>query len=1093
MKYFKLLIIPFLLLVGMIGVQAVCLQLNSSQVQTINIDSLFCNGTINNATINLNKTDGLFQCNLTTLINSTIDINQSNTTLWNCNLTNTNINVNKNLSIIFNNTFSKYNDTYHGNYAIALNKGSSLIQNNLFLDNTLVDTYSLIGFTLSNLEDNNIIINNIFKNFSRDAIELIGTNNNFIINNTFNSTYSINPVSAIYISTNPFYKANNNTIQYNKFFGGYDISAISGGDYSVNNSYLNNSGNSCTFDINGNYNYFIGNNISSLYYYGNNGYFSYNNFIGTNTITGSNNYIFNNSMNQSRTIISSGINNTIIYNKLYSIGGLYDYISLSSNNSLIYGNNFTGDYGASAIASFGNNNTIQNNYLKVNLYFDDYGIKSYGNYGYIFNNTIIGNQNYYDISIGANNYVINNFLDGCGLQLTNNANNISIYDNTFNYSTTGCANDNTGIDGGSNNNNISIYNNKFNNFVNGIRFGNTNNNFIYNNTFSGIIDYALYLSNDINTSIINNKVSSGLIYLVSTNPYISNNNRSGGSNYIMEGYTTNGYYVNNTFTNGMLYLGGNNNYFENNKFSSCNFIGGENFCLHIGSSFNTLYNNSFATTPSTFAINDTQNNNTLIITNNNNILVYNRTKITLLSSNNILVGNDLVAINSSAEVNLNKTATIILSNLTQYNYQPVVLYYPEFTSNVSLIKANGTQCNPPQCVNLSWNNVTKELTFTATSWSSYSTINASVPSNFNIETRDEVTNQIILGDGYMTDLTPTVTTVFTTNTGSFGIPTLTQELHRFDFRVDPNYPTRSYFYTINSTSGNYTVYLANGSTGQNVKFNVRSSAGTSIENAFVLVTKFISTAYVTVQHENTGIVGFVNTFLNPTVVYRISISANGYQTRTFDLEPTETEYTVVLTQTSTINYTNFLTGITFFTTPDRGTLKGNDTQQFSFTTIAPNGTIEYFAIFSNFSGNYYVNNVTTSPAGGTVNITINTTGKGGQTVQVHYIIKSNGFPDVMNLVKSFYLTDVTPSNQSLISVASKYKTEVGTNWTGIIAIFGSVVMGITFLPFTGSIGAGFIAIMSLIGFAFMGWIGTGTVLMSLILVIGTYLMTGGRD
>lgn len=543
---------------------------------------------------------------------------------------------------------------------------------------------------------------------------------------------------------------------------------------------------------------------------------------------------------------------------------------------------------------------------------------------------------------------------------------------------------------------------------------------------------------------------------------------------------------------------GSNNTFINNIFNRTSGGSPGTAISILGSGRdNTISGNTFAGNFNQIIL-DNEHHNILTMISKGNVINWSTKGDVSLSQNNFFLGNNIFGLNSSLQTNLNRQAKITLVNLTAFNFQPAIFQNAKFVKTTGAVLANKTLCNPPKCTNLTWNNVTKILTFFVSSWSSFATNSTSPPTNYNIFIKDEDTKATILGNGQMFDITPTQTREFTTNIGRFGVPSFTFEKHQLDISATgpTSYPQRSFFVTINTSTGNFTFFLLNQSQGQNVKFNVRDEGGSPVEDADLIFTRFLTPpgGYVTVQQENTQLLGFVNAFLNPLISYRIHISASGFATRTFDLQPTETEYTIIIRRTATINFFNFLKDIVYAIIPDAGPLQTKSQQNFTLITTAPNGTIDYFAVRSNFSSIVYLNNISISPAGGTAMITVNTTGKAGQTIGVDYYIKRIGNNNVLKVHKNYLLLgSITPSNTSVTGIANIYKNEIGNIWTGIIAIFASVILGLTFLPFAGSIGAGIISLLAFICFGLVGWISMPIVIASAVIVVGTYLLTGGRE
>ncbi len=779
-----------------------------------------------------------------------------------------------------------------------------------------------------------------------------------------------------------------------------------------------------------------------------------NNFIDTQTkerirLNSDNIYVFNNNISCSNgyeCIFQSGRENNTATQNTFNIGDLS--VGFSSDNSL--------------------NVIVNNNIFKGLENGDGIGVsdQNSNNPSYYFNNTFdflaISTQIENSPSVVIEKNIISNGtgIGGEGdITLDTTSINSLVIDNVFKVKTVS----------GTGNTHI---------------FDNTNSGQtqITNNTFESCLNNMCYWGSSLSQKIIRNNTftnaGGSAVYLIQ-----GNNNLIDGNDFT----TGTGFALN------LQILSGENTTVSNNVAEGSGNIGAFMF---FRDDFTKILNNILTGFQNSFLgaiTNSGASNSTLLINNGENKIVWNNTNIQLIDPDSVILGNNIVALNSSLETDLNTLAHVVLTNLTDFDVQPTIFTIPEFTSNRSLILANETKCNPPQCTNLVWNNATKTLEFDVASWSSLTASNVTVLGNFNIEIRDEDTNNLILEDGTLKDITSTATQFFFTNTGTFNIGAFQLGLHRFDVSAT-SYPARSNFYTVSTSADNLTLYLLNSSKGNNVKFNIIDSGSSPVEDADLIFTKFVDSAFRTVQHENTGVLGFVNAFLNPNTIYRIMISAPCCTSRTIDIEPTESEFTIVLQQTSVVDFDNFLFDIEYLIDPFEGPLVANETQSFDFTTSSAGGQIDYFTVSSFFNNATVSNTVSGSPAGGTAGITLNTTLVTGNSVDVTYTLKAINSTELLVVNKTYLiLGSITPTSTSVAGISPGITNSLGTTWSSILAIFLSVAIGLTFVTFIGPVGAGILAILTLIGFSIVGWISSFAVLIPMILVFSIYLATGRTD
>lgn len=111
-----------------------------------------------------------------------------------------------------------------------------------------------------------------------------------------------------------------------------------------------------------------------------------------------------------------------------------------------------------------------------------------------------------------------------------------------------------------------------------------------------------------------------------------------------------------------------------------------------------------------------------------------------------------------------------------------------------------------------------------------------------------------------------------------------------------NYQEREYqnLNISNTTTTILNVYLINNTLGQEVTFTVQGSGGEKLDNADVDFFRIINGTNTLIAQENTDFAGQAKLFLDPNYEYDINLVRAGYISRNITLEPSNTEYTIIL-------------------------------------------------------------------------------------------------------------------------------------------------------------------------------------------------------
>ena len=162
------------------------------------------------------------------------------------------------------------------------------------------------------------------------------------------------------------------------------------------------------------------------------------------------------------------------------------------------------------------------------------------------------------------------------------------------------------------------------------------------------------------------------------------------------------------------------------------------------------------------------------------------------------------------------------------------------------------------------------------------------------------------------------------------------------------YNSRTYYdYAggLNETLTGYLLPIA--SNTQEVTFKIVDSALSAIEGADMTIYRYINTSLTPVYHKITDISGQAETYLSNLYSYYFIISATGYPTKTFNLQPIETTYTIKLEGDDTSFYDNLYAGLRYKIEP-AGTLFNVSNTWVNFTfTVEGQGMTEIGINYTN--------------------------------------------------------------------------------------------------------------------------------------------------
>jgi parallel beta-helix repeat protein len=239
---------------------------------------------------------------------------------------------------------------------------------------------------------------------------------------------------------------------------------------------------------------------------------------------------------------------------------------------------------------------------------------------------------------------------------------------------------------------------------------------------------VLYYYN-VSNLVINGNETGHLTVAYADNVTITNITLSGGDPLTVA-YTNNSIISNNVVNHSFFSIQLEN--CTNNLVNNNTFYGGSTFgqiYMIQGSENNTFLNNNFTNTNAINDLTPTNSPNTLIYNNSFGEIKWsnfnNNTISALLGhKNNLFIGDNVVALNSSAHGTLNITANLTLKGLS-FSSVTQVLKVDTYNVSSTEVTNSGTDCNGTSCLILSYNSSTGTLKFNTSSFSSFTAAGSS--------------------------------------------------------------------------------------------------------------------------------------------------------------------------------------------------------------------------------------------------------------------------------------------------------------------------------------------------------------------------------
>ena len=250
------------------------------------------------------------------------------------------------------------------------------------------------------------------------------------------------------------------------------------------------------------------------------------------------------------------------------------------------------------------------------------------------------------------------------------------------------------------------------------------------------------------------------------------------------------------------------------------------------------------------------------------------------------------------------------------------------------------------------------------------------------------------------------------------------------------YNSRQYILNLLASSNvQLNTFLINDTNTAEITFTIKdASTLTNLDNVLVSVSDKINLTYITIAQKTTDISGQVIFNLDQTNKYRFTLSRNDFETKTFDLTPSSTSYTINIDPTALIDYTTIYNTIDLLTIPISNYITGLGILNFSIITASVAGSvINFFGVNTTFNDVEYKTNVSGSAAGGTATIEVDLN-QSFTSIGITFFVDVDGnIPFIID--RKFYITNITAGNNSLVSAVEQLGDEVPQVYLTIIGTF----------------------------------------------------------
>ena len=272
------------------------------------------------------------------------------------------------------------------------------------------------------------------------------------------------------------------------------------------------------------------------------------------------------------------------------------------------------------------------------------------------------------------------------------------------------------------------------------------------------------------------------------------------------------------------------------------------------------------------------------------------------------------------------------------------------------------------------------------------------------------------------------------------------------------------------------------------QLTIQDPYGDVIEGALISMRQSIGGTFTTISQKTTDATGQASFYLTKDEQFNAIIEKTEYSTRNASIIPTTNPYNVILkiNLETIFKYISPISGVVYSYSPTSQLL--NDTEQlikFELFISSADGLLSYYGIkhFNN------ITNITTSPSGGTANISLNFTNQ--ESVNITYFFKASN-NDLFEQTIIYNFGNLNFTNTTNINNFEIVGQEINGLWKIIIIVLAVIMLLLVAyeigLPV---LGYGIIVTSIFVFFAVVGWISFIIPIVAGVLAVLSLISLGG--
>jgi len=285
------------------------------------------------------------------------------------------------------------------------------------------------------------------------------------------------------------------------------------------------------------------------------------------------------------------------------------------------------------------------------------------------------------------------------------------------------------------------------------------------------------------------------------------------------------------------------------------------------------------------------------------------------------------------------------------------------------------------------------------------------------------------------------------------------------------------------------LFLLKTASASLINFIVINNLGSSIQDATVTAQKLINGSYQTVASGLTDASGNTPLILNALTSYRIIVSAEGYNSITFMLTPSNPPILITLSRTGIGTRSTPFSWITYSILPDRG-LNAGTNETITYTVNSLKNDLDMFGMNITYNGSVIFNSTDSSlPGGGSIFGTANLENASNFDQLTVTIFFQRINDSVISVNRTYTIFENTYGNFTIVNIEALASVDLDIFQRSLLALLitGMIIVTVASLGFRSEWGLGALGWGILAIFTRLQWFSVETLIVIGLLVVGTYI------